>query len=148
MTVIMIYYHWRLMNGLLIKSTHGTEHRRKDRKTTFCCQFLLILILKWAICSYVLWWTMKVFYHFSMLLHKSSMKLQSIEWWVWLWNIQQGWSFFVCILCDLLLYTCNPIYKKCKLSVGSYTLLMTNWNAPGQWAFQYISNQMTYQMTI
>ncbi len=50
--------------------------------------------------------------------------------------VQPRWSLFVCIFRGLCLYRCNPMYK-CKLSFGSSTLLMVNWNAPGQWAFIY-----------
>ncbi len=57
--------------------------------------------------------------------------------WTYTWIIQQRWSLFVHILCGLLPYRCNPIYKKCKLPFGSSTLLITYWNASGQWAFLY-----------
>ncbi len=35
--------------------------------------------------------------------------------WTYIWNIQWSWSFYVCLLCGVLLYDSNPICKKCWL---------------------------------
>ncbi len=50
------------------------------------------------------------------------------------------------ILCGLLLFICNTIYKKCKLFLFFYssTLLMTNRNTTGQWAFFYTAHIFLY----
>ncbi len=57
--------------------------------------------------------------------------------WNCTWNMQQRWSLFIHILCSLRLYICNPMYKKCKLSIGCSRLLLMTWNAPEQWVLLY-----------
>ncbi len=48
------------------------------------------------------------------------------------WTIQQKWSLFIHILCGLLIHKYIHTFKKFKLSITSSTLMMMNWNAPGQ----------------
>ncbi len=76
------------------------------------------------LCLWILAFSVLVFLIYSLVL----------LWMLWnfTWNVQQRWSPFISIWCGLFLYKCNPMYKKCKLSFDSSTLLMMNWNTPGQ----------------